>query len=112
MERGGSRQRRSPVLARPNTAKRHLQQQRANAADKKVVIPNYFGVEAFFVLACLTVSLLILPLVLPPLPPPPSLLLFVPVPQFVLQQAPKELCCLDSFCHCNTIRLSQMATQC
>ncbi|KAM3311426.1 hypothetical protein ACQJBY_031850 [Aegilops geniculata] len=84
MQRGDSRQRRSPVLARPNTAKGHMQQQRANAADKKVVIPNYFGIEAFFVLACLTVSLLILPLVLPPLPPPPSLLLFVPVCLLIL----------------------------
>jgi hypothetical protein len=84
LERGGSRQRRSPVLARPDTAKRHLQQQRANAADKKVVIPNYFGIEAFFVLACLTVSLLILPLVLPPLPPPPSLLLLLPVCLLIL----------------------------
>uniref|UniRef100_A0ACD6A2G6 Uncharacterized protein n=1 Tax=Avena sativa TaxID=4498 RepID=A0ACD6A2G6_AVESA len=80
-----TRQRRNPVLVRPNAAKRHLQQQqRANVADKKVAAPNYFGAEAFLVLACLTVSLLILPLVLPPLPPPPSLLLLLPVCLLVL----------------------------
>ncbi|KAF8756773.1 hypothetical protein HU200_011061 [Digitaria exilis] len=35
--------------------------------------------EAFLVLACVAVSLTVLPLVLPPLPPPPPLLLLVPV---------------------------------
>ncbi|XP_051179684.1 protein AUXIN-REGULATED GENE INVOLVED IN ORGAN SIZE [Lolium perenne] len=79
-----TRQRRNPVLVRPNAAKRHLPQQRANAADKKAAAPNYFGVEAFLVLACLTASLLILPLVLPPLPPPPSLLLLLPVCLLIL----------------------------
>uniref|UniRef100_A0ACD5WBX8 Uncharacterized protein n=1 Tax=Avena sativa TaxID=4498 RepID=A0ACD5WBX8_AVESA len=81
-----TRQRRNSVLVRPNAAKRHLQQQqqRANVADKKVAAPNYFGAEAFLVLACLTVSLLILPLVLPPLPPPQSLLLLLPVCLLIL----------------------------
>lgn len=83
-----ARQRRNPVVVRPNAAKRHLQQQqqqRANVADnKKAIAPNYFGAEAFLVLACLTVSLLILPLVLPPLPPPPSLLLLLPVCLLIL----------------------------
>jgi hypothetical protein len=82
-----TRQRRNPAQVRPNAAKRHLQhqqQQRANAADKKVAAPNYFGVEAVLVLTCLTVSLLILPLVLPPLPPPPSLLLLLPVCLLIL----------------------------
>lgn len=71
-------------MVRPNAAKRHLHQHQANVADKKVPAPNYFGVEAFLVLACLTVSLLILPLVLPPLPPPPSLLLLLPVCLLIL----------------------------
>ena len=54
--------------------KRHLQQrqQEADFLDKKVIASTYFSIGAFLVLACLTVSLLILPLVLPPLPPPPS----------------------------------------
>ncbi|XP_062197338.1 uncharacterized protein LOC133900240 [Phragmites australis] len=83
MEGRGTRQRRSPVLNRPNAAKRHLQQQQqqqeADFHDKKVIASTYFSIEAFLVLACLAVSLLILPLVLPPLPPPPSLLLWLPV---------------------------------
>ncbi|CAL9122502.1 unnamed protein product [Musa textilis] len=40
---------------------------------------NYFSTESFVVLVCLTVSLLILPLILPPLPPPPSMLLLLPI---------------------------------
>ena len=80
-----TRQRRNPVLVRPNAAKKHLQQQqRANVADKRAAASNYFGIEAFLVLACLTISLLILPLVLPPLPPPPSLLLLLPVCLLIL----------------------------
>ena len=45
---------------------------------------NYFSVESFLVLLCLTVSLLILPLILPPLPPPPVLLLLLPIGLLVL----------------------------
>ncbi|URD92483.1 hypothetical protein MUK42_01970 [Musa troglodytarum] len=40
---------------------------------------NYFSMESFLILICLTMSLLILPLVLPPLPPPPSMLLLLPI---------------------------------
>ncbi|KAJ3681412.1 hypothetical protein LUZ60_015901 [Juncus effusus] len=40
---------------------------------------GYFTAESLFLLACLTVSLLFLPLMLPPLPPPPSFLLIVPI---------------------------------
>ncbi|PVH33799.1 hypothetical protein PAHAL_8G067500 [Panicum hallii] len=82
-----SRQRRSPELVRrPNAAKRHLQQrqQEADFNDRKVIASTYFSIGAFLVLACLTVSLLILPLVLPPLPPPPSLLLWLPVALLIL----------------------------
>lgn len=39
----------------------------------------YFTVESLFLLVCLTVSLLILPLILPPLPPPPLMLLLLPI---------------------------------
>ncbi|KAG2561006.1 protein AUXIN-REGULATED GENE INVOLVED IN ORGAN SIZE-like [Panicum virgatum] len=88
-EIGTSRQRRSPELVRrPNAAKRHLQQQQrqqeADFNDRKVIASTYFSIGAFLVLACLTVSLLILPLVLPPLPPPPSLLLWLPVALLIL----------------------------
>jgi FtsH-binding integral membrane protein len=83
---GTSRQRRNPVLVRPNAVKRHLQQrqQEADLHDRKVIASTYFSIGAFLVLACLTVSLLILPLVLPPLPPPPSLLLWLPVCMLIL----------------------------
>lgn len=45
---------------------------------------NYFSVESFLMLLCVTVSLLILPLILPPLPPPPALLLLVPIGMLVV----------------------------
>ncbi|KAI3470266.1 hypothetical protein Pfo_026929 [Paulownia fortunei] len=40
---------------------------------------RYFTLESLFLLVCLTVSLLILPLILPPLPPPPFMLLLLPI---------------------------------
>ncbi|CAA0839323.1 Unknown protein [Striga hermonthica] len=40
---------------------------------------RYFTNESLLLLVCLTVSLIILPLVLPPLPPPPLMLLSVPI---------------------------------
>ncbi|CAL4981756.1 unnamed protein product [Urochloa decumbens] len=81
-----SRQRRNPVSVRQNAAKRHLQQRQEEADfnDRKVIASTYFSIGAFLLLACLTVSLLILPLVLPPLPPPPSLLLWLPVCLLIL----------------------------
>ncbi|CAA7396594.1 unnamed protein product [Spirodela intermedia] len=45
----------------------------------KAVPAGYFTAESFLVLFCLTASLLILPLILPPLQPPPLLLLLVPI---------------------------------
>ncbi|XP_022849189.1 protein AUXIN-REGULATED GENE INVOLVED IN ORGAN SIZE [Olea europaea var. sylvestris] len=38
-----------------------------------------FRLESLFLLVCLTASLLILPLILPPLPPPPLMLLLLPI---------------------------------
>ncbi|BAT13422.1 Os11g0247000, partial [Oryza sativa Japonica Group] len=86
MEGVGARQRRNPLIPRPNGSKRHLQHQhQPNAAEKKTAATsNYFSIEAFLVLVFLTMSLLILPLVLPPLPPPPSLLLLLPVCLLIL----------------------------
>ncbi|KAL6868289.1 hypothetical protein ACP4OV_015134 [Aristida adscensionis] len=87
MEGGSStRQRRNPALIRPSASKRHLQQQQLEADfnDKRVIASTYFSIGAFIVLACLAVSLLILPLVLPPLPPPPSMLLWLPVCLLIL----------------------------
>jgi hypothetical protein len=40
---------------------------------------GYFTAELAVLFLCLTALLVFLPLVLPPLPPPPSLLLLVPV---------------------------------
>lgn len=45
---------------------------------------RYFTLESLLLLVCLTVSLLILPLVLPPLPPPPFLLLLLPICMLVV----------------------------
>nr|XP_051191300.1 protein AUXIN-REGULATED GENE INVOLVED IN ORGAN SIZE-like [Lolium perenne] len=45
---------------------------------------SYFSTQAFMVLACVAVTLLVLPLVLPPLPPPPAMLLLVPVCMLLL----------------------------
>ncbi|GAA0154181.1 hypothetical protein LIER_37818 [Lithospermum erythrorhizon] len=48
---------------------------------KKIMFssPSYFGLESLVILVCLTASLLILPLILPPLPPPPFMLLSLPI---------------------------------
>jgi hypothetical protein len=83
---GGSRQRRNPALDKPDAAKRRRQQQQQEADfhDRKVIASTYLSVGALLVLSCITVSLLVLPLVLPPLPPPPSLLLWLPVCLLVL----------------------------
>ncbi|KAK3011741.1 hypothetical protein RJ639_011456 [Escallonia herrerae] len=45
----------------------------------KDLMCKYFSLTALTVMVILTVSLSVLPLVLPPLPPPPYMLLFVPV---------------------------------
>ncbi|KAK9725293.1 hypothetical protein RND81_05G134300 [Saponaria officinalis] len=51
---------------------------------KKSTRAGYFGLESVMLLVCLTVSLLILPVILPPLPPPPFLLLLLPIGIFGL----------------------------
>ncbi|KAK2988895.1 hypothetical protein RJ640_007315, partial [Escallonia rubra] len=45
----------------------------------KGLMCKYFSLTALTMMVILTVSLSVLPLVLPPLPPPPYMLLFVPV---------------------------------
>ncbi|KAD3338604.1 hypothetical protein E3N88_34125 [Mikania micrantha] len=81
----------------PSTAKKMMvlstinQQRRSDkSADtkpsnpyKKMTFPSIFrwsfGLKALAVMVLFTVSLVVLPLVLPPLPPPPSLFLLIPV---------------------------------
>ncbi|KAL8215360.1 hypothetical protein R6Q57_004809 [Mikania cordata] len=50
---------------------------------KKMTFPSIFrwsfGLKALAVMVLFTVSLVVLPLILPPLPPPPSLFLLIPV---------------------------------
>nr|CAD1819894.1 unnamed protein product [Ananas comosus var. bracteatus] len=70
------RGRRNSVPAGPSAVKRTRE---LVATEKKALLPNYFGMESCLLLLCLTVSLLILPLILPPLPPPPSMLLLLPI---------------------------------
>lgn len=50
-----------------------------SSQGQKGKMRRYFTAESVVLLGCLTVSLLILPLVLPPLPPPPFLLLLLPI---------------------------------
>ncbi|KAK4801671.1 hypothetical protein SAY86_022158 [Trapa natans] len=47
--------------------------------ELRLLPASYFTLESLFLLVCLTASLLILPLVLPPLPPPPFMLLLIPI---------------------------------
>ncbi|KAK4345985.1 hypothetical protein RND71_036161 [Anisodus tanguticus] len=49
-----------------------------------LMLKNLSSSKVIFVMVFLTISLLVLPLVLPPLPPPPLMLLFVPVLLMVL----------------------------
>nr|POE46344.1 protein auxin-regulated gene involved in organ size [Quercus suber] len=48
-------------------------------SGRRLLPANYFSLESLLLLVCLTVSLLILPLILPPLPPPPFMLLLLPI---------------------------------
>ncbi|KAL0322799.1 UNVERIFIED_CONTAM: protein AUXIN-REGULATEDINVOLVED IN ORGAN SIZE [Sesamum angustifolium] len=58
---------------------RRLEHCRSFSQGPSGKMSRYFTLESLFLLICLTVSLLILPLVLPPLPPPPFLLLLLPI---------------------------------
>ncbi|CAL9193673.1 unnamed protein product [Musa hybrid cultivar] len=92
----GSRTRKDEIYSKPNRAgstegrgRRTKRLVSASDADGRRHPPrepehrgsptNYFSTESFVVMICLTVSLLILPLILPPLPPPPSMLLLLPI---------------------------------
>lgn len=57
----------------------NIKKPQQHGLDRKAFSSNYFSMESFLVLICLTASLLILPLILPPLPPPPFLLLLLPI---------------------------------
>ncbi|RRT68367.1 hypothetical protein BHE74_00041695 [Ensete ventricosum] len=72
---GRGRGTKGPVSASGAGGRRHPPRE----PEHRVSPSNYFSTESFVVLICLTVSLLILPLVLPPLPPPPSMLLLLPI---------------------------------
>lgn len=50
-----------------------------NKNGRRLVPSGYFSLESLFLLTCLMASLLILPLILPPLPPPPFMLLLLPI---------------------------------
>ncbi|KAL8487211.1 hypothetical protein ACS0TY_023761 [Phlomoides rotata] len=63
---------------------RKMEYRRSLSQGNGVKMSRYFTLESLFLFVCLTVSLLILPLVLPPLPPPPFLLLLLPICILVL----------------------------
>ncbi|PIN21018.1 hypothetical protein CDL12_06290 [Handroanthus impetiginosus] len=65
--------------ARTPTPHRKLEYCRSLSQGHGGKMSRYFTSESLCLLVCLTVSLLILPLVLPPLPPPPFLLLLLPI---------------------------------
>ncbi|KAL5998414.1 hypothetical protein ACLOJK_009354 [Asimina triloba] len=74
--------RRNPVVA---DGRRRDYNKPLNMGNSWKSIPaSYFSVESFLVLFCLTASLLLLPLILPPLPPPPFTLLLVPIGIFAV----------------------------
>ncbi|KAG2324712.1 hypothetical protein Bca4012_039238 [Brassica carinata] len=74
---------RPPVTLAENSSKYELR--RTFSSQKRLMIPaNYFSLESLVILVGLTASLLILPLVLPPLPPPPFMLLLVPIGIMIL----------------------------
>ncbi|KAL0848455.1 hypothetical protein Bca101_021702 [Brassica carinata] len=72
---------RPPATVSENNSKHELR--RSFSSQKRLMIPaNYFSLESLVILVGLTASLLILPLVLPPLPPPPFMLLLIPIGQW------------------------------
>ncbi|KAL2242351.1 protein AUXIN-REGULATED GENE INVOLVED IN ORGAN SIZE [Sesamum indicum] len=73
-------QRKSSVhMAEGQRLEHRLEHCRSFSQGHSGKMSRYFTLESLFLLVCLTVSLLILPLVLPPLPPPPFLLLLLPI---------------------------------
>lgn len=73
------------MARKPDRERREFHRSFSNGnSGKKAMRSSYFSVESLFLLFCLTASLLILPLILPPLPPPPFLLLLLPIGIFAL----------------------------
>ncbi|KAL7127971.1 hypothetical protein ABFS83_14G284700 [Erythranthe nasuta] len=70
---------RKTTIQATTTERRKLEYTRSFSKGHGGRIFRYFTMESLILLVCLTVSLLILPLVLPPLPPPPFLLLLLPI---------------------------------
>ncbi|KAI0508146.1 hypothetical protein KFK09_014280 [Dendrobium nobile] len=79
MEKSGLRRR---PLAQGHVA--GLKSPQANMNNRRIVPSSYFSAQSLMVLFCLTASLLILPLILPPLPPPPLMLLVLPIGIFLV----------------------------
>ncbi|KAF8041704.1 hypothetical protein BT93_A0338 [Corymbia citriodora subsp. variegata] len=63
----------------PAEGKKMMEYNRQRSAKRLFLASGYFSLESLYLLICLTVSLLILPLILPPLPPPPFMLLLLPI---------------------------------
>ncbi|KAL5223291.1 hypothetical protein ABZP36_028004 [Zizania latifolia] len=74
-----SMERRSGSSNRPTRMQMAAEERKRQRRRRATTPPGYFPVELVAVFLCVTASLVFLPLVLPPLPPPPSLLLAVPV---------------------------------
>ncbi|KAL3506991.1 hypothetical protein ACH5RR_032373 [Cinchona calisaya] len=62
-----------------NLEGKRMEYRRSLSQGKRIFSASYLSFEGLFLLVCLTVSLLLLPLVLPPLPPPPFMLLLLPI---------------------------------
>jgi hypothetical protein len=57
---------------------------KATVGSMELVHRSFMGAQAAAVLACVTATLVVLPLLLPPLPPPPLLFMLVPVAIFAV----------------------------
>lgn len=73
--------RKGPHTATTFVESRKIEYQRSfsQGHGRKMFSKSYFSLESLFILICLTASLLVLPLILPPLPPPPFMLLLLPI---------------------------------
>ncbi|KAJ6805580.1 protein AUXIN-REGULATED GENE INVOLVED IN ORGAN SIZE-like [Iris pallida] len=68
------------LTSRSMTQMQQLQQGQGQGLQRtKSFQSSYFSFETLLVLVCLAASLLILPLVLPPLSPPPLMFLLIPI---------------------------------
>lgn len=75
---------RGPTQAPMMSKQEYFRTLSSQNSPRRLISSSYFSIESMVVLIGLTASLLILPLILPPLPPPPFMLLLIPIGIMVL----------------------------